>query len=166
VEWCENRLLEEHRQEAETADRPLVEQLRGTLDGAVNPEALVRYLEPRDLAPGERLIRQGDEVADVYFLERGRLTVEFERPEGEESVRLRTMASGTVVGEVAMYLGGPRTASVVADGVSRIHRLSPEALARMEREEPELAAALHRMFARLLAQRLSDALRSMEALLD
>ena len=37
---------------------------------------------------------------------------------------------------------------------------------RMQRDQPELAAAIHRMFARLLAERLSDALRSMEALLD
>ena len=100
-----------------------MEQLRDTLDPHVRPEALLHYLEPRDVAPGEALIQQGQEVADVYFLERGRLTVQFLRPDGG-SMRLRTMASGTVVGEVAMYLGGPRTASVVADEPSRVYRLS------------------------------------------
>jgi SulP family sulfate permease len=80
-------------------------------------------------------------------------------------MRLRTIGPGTVVGEVTLYLGTPRTASVIAETSSRMHRLSREAMGRMEREDPELASAVHRMFARLLAQRLADTLREIEALL-
>jgi SulP family sulfate permease len=166
VEWCEQQLLAERGAgAAAAASVPLVEELRATLGNDVRPEALLPYLEPRDLEPGEHLIRQGDEVSDVFFLERGRLTVQFLRSDGS-TVRLQTMTSGTVVGEVAMYLGGPRTASVVADVPSRIHRLSPVSLSAMERDQPALASAIHRMFARLLAERLSDALRAMDALRD
>jgi hypothetical protein len=36
----------------------------------------------------------------------------------------------------------------------------------MERGDPTIAAAVHRMFARLLAERLTDTLNEVEALLD
>ena len=66
-------------------------------------------------------------------------------------MRLRTMHPGVVVGEVAMYTGVPRTADVVAETPSVVLRLSQESIARMEAEEPELAAALHRWLATTLA---------------
>ena len=76
------------------------------------------------------------------------------------------MGPGTVVGEVALYLGAEQPASVVSEEPSRLYRLTRQALERMDRDDPDLAAALHRAFARLLADRLSDTLRSVEALLD
>ena len=60
------------------------------------------------------------------------------------------MRPGVVVGEVAMYTGVTRTADVVAETPSVVLRLSGEAIERMEAEEPELAAALHRWLARTL----------------
>jgi SulP family sulfate permease len=48
-----------------------------------------------------------------------------------------------------------RTASVIADQPTRVYRLTTEALRRMERQDPDLAAALHRYMVSLLADRLS-----------
>jgi SulP family sulfate permease len=76
------------------------------------------------------------------------------------------MGPGTVVGEITMYLGTVRTASVVSEAPSKLYRLTRSSLEEMERRDPQLASAVHRLFARLLADRLSDALRSMDALLD
>jgi CRP-like cAMP-binding protein len=76
------------------------------------------------------------------------------------------MAPGTVVGEVTMYLRTVRGATVVSEEASRVYRLSERALAEMERDDPHLAHELHRAFARLLARRLTDSLRAMEAVLD
>jgi SulP family sulfate permease len=76
------------------------------------------------------------------------------------------MMPGTVVGEVSAYLGRKRTASVVSDQPSTVYRLTKEALERMEREAPDLAAALHRSFARLLAERLTDLTATVGDLLD
>ena len=81
-------------------------------------------------------------------------------------MRLNSMSPGVVVGEVAMYLGGPRTADVVAETPSVVLRLSRASMERMEAEEPELAAALHRRLAENLAERVSDSLRVFDALLD
>jgi SulP family sulfate permease len=99
------------------------------------------------------------------LLESGRLTAVLIRADGER-VRIRTMAPGTVVGEVTMYLGTVRSASVVSEEPSRLHCLTLRALEQMERDDPDLAHELHRAFARLLARRLTDSLRAMEAVLD
>jgi SulP family sulfate permease len=131
----------------------------------VDPSRLLPYLEAIEVDAGQTVMREDDPSEGLYFLESGRLTVQLESPEGGR-MRLRTMGPGTVVGEVTLYLGTPRTASVVAEVPSRLHRLSAEALGRMERGDPTVAAAVHRMFARLLAERLTDTLNEVEALLD
>jgi CRP-like cAMP-binding protein len=71
-----------------------------------------------------------------------------------------------VVGEVSLYGGTARTASVVSDTHSKLHRLTRASLETMERHDPELASALHRLFARLLASRLADSQQTIRALLD
>jgi SulP family sulfate permease len=65
-----------------------------------------------------------------------------------------------------MYTGVRRTADVVAEEPSVVLRIRRSAIERMEAEEPDLAAALHRWLARTLAERLSDTLRAFDALLD
>ena len=111
------------------------------------------------------LIRQGESPDDVFVLESGRLQVEMVTPEGTR-VRLRTVLPGVVVGEIAMYSGVPRTADVVAETPSVVLRLSRASIERMERSDPELAAALHRWLATTLSVRLNDTLHAFDALLD
>jgi SulP family sulfate permease len=129
------------------------------------PPGLSPYLERRSLPEGTVLIRQGEPPDDLFVLESGRLRVELTTPEGTR-MRLRSMRSGVVVGEVAMYTGVARTADVVAETPSVVLRLSRASIEQMEAADPELAAALHRWLARTLADRLSDAMRAFDALLD
>ncbi len=70
-------------------------------------------------------------------------------------LRLRSVNPGVVVGEVSMYTGLPRTADVVAETPSVVLRLRGATIRRMEADEPELAAALHRWLARTLSERLT-----------
>ena len=81
-------------------------------------------------------------------------------------LRLRTMRPGVVVGEIALYTGVPRTADVVAEVPSTVLRLSRASLERMQREEPALAAEVHGWFATVLADRLGETLRAVDALSD
>lgn len=163
IQECEDRLLE--RQSAVPDEpRPLATLLEGLRLDCEVPR-LMPYLERLDVPAGHELIRQGEPSTDVYLLESGQLTAVLERTDGE-SVRLRTMAPGTVVGEITMYLETVRTASVVAEQPSRLYRLTAGSLEDMDEQDPQLAAMLHRAFARLLSQRLTDSMRTMEALLD
>jgi hypothetical protein len=45
-------------------------------------------------------------------------------------------------------------------------RISRESIERLEAEEPELAAALHRWLAATMAERLTDRMRALDSLLD
>ncbi|MGZ8662926.1 MAG: SulP family inorganic anion transporter [Actinomycetota bacterium] len=158
LQRCEDGLLE-------GAAGPVVAAEGSSEALAGLPPRLSIYLERMPLAEGTTLIRQDDPPDDVFVLESGRLSVEMVTPEGTR-LRLRAVRPGVVVGEIAMYTGVPRTADVVAETPSVVLRLSKESIERLEAEEPELAAALHRWLARTLAERLSDTLRAFDALLD
>ena len=101
----------------------------------------------------------------MYFVETGMVTAQLETPDGQV-LRLRSMRGGTVVGEMGLYLGAARAASVVASRPSVVHRLSTESLKNMREQDPELAALLHEWIARLLAERLTENNRTIEALMD
>jgi SulP family sulfate permease len=163
VQRCEDALLA-GRPAAVSADPTrLWAELGG--GGSDLEERIRPYLERVEVPEGHVLIRQGDPPEDVFILASGRLTIEL-NTERSGSMRLRTIAPGSVVGEVAHYAGTPRSASVVADEPSVVFRLSRASLERMKVEDLELASALHHWFARMLAQRLSETLRTVDALLD
>jgi SulP family sulfate permease len=129
------------------------------------PPGLAAHLERISVPEGTVLLHQDDPPGDIYVLESGRLSVETVTPEGTR-LRLRTLRPGVVVGEIALYTSVPRTADVVAEVPSVVLRIDRESIERLEAEEPELAAALHRWLATTLAERLSDARGAMDALLD
>jgi SulP family sulfate permease len=74
------------------------------------------------------------------------------------------MRNGRVVGEIGFYLGQDRTASIVADEASTLYRLSRQDLQRIEREDPEVAAILHRIIVHLLAERVTHLIKTVNAL--
>jgi sulfate permease, SulP family len=166
VEWCENKILARHGSANLTAVVERIEgQLRRAFPGIEGVEALVKYLERRNLKEGEYLMHEGEEAKDMYFIEAGLVTAQLEAPDGQ-IVRLRSMRGGTTVGEMGMYLGEKRTASVIASRPSIVYRLSAESLKTMREQEPEIAALLHQWIARLLAERLAANNRTIEALMD
>jgi sulfate permease, SulP family len=114
---------------------------------------------------GEHAIRQGEPSEEMYFIETGRLTARLEQASGSH-VRLRTILPGTVIGEVACYLGLPRSASVVADQDSSAFRITKDALERMRTENAELAVAFHQFMACAAAERLAHNTALLEGRLD
>jgi sulfate permease, SulP family len=129
------------------------------------PPGLAAHLERVSVPQGTVLLHQDDPPGDVYVLESGRLGVETVTAEGSR-IRLRTLRPGVVVGEITLYTGVPRTADVVAEIPSVVLRIGRGSIERLEAEEPELAAALHRWLATTLAERLTDTLGAVDALLD
>jgi SulP family sulfate permease len=113
----------------------------------------------------DRQGHQADPSTDLFFVESGRVAIQLEVP-GQAPVRLRSMGPGTVIGEVALYLKLPRSASVVAETDSSVYRLTLEALHTMQQQDPGLAAALHKFIVRLLAKRLNDTNKLLSAVLD
>jgi len=65
-------------------------------------------------------------------------------------VRLRTMRSGTVVGELGSYLDRKASASVTADEPCTLFYLQAAKLKGMEEDAHEIASAFHRFLAGIL----------------
>ena len=129
------------------------------------PPGLAAHLERVAVPEGAVLLHQDDPPGDVYVLESGRLGVQTVTPEGTR-LRLRTLRPGVVVGEITLYTGVTRTADVVAEAPSVVLRIGRESIERLEAEEPELAAALHRWLATTMALRLTDRMRALDSILD
>jgi SulP family sulfate permease len=165
VEWCENRILLDEGAVPFGRQVTLPEHLKEVFPDLGACTRFMGHLTRQDVGPGYVLMRQGDPPRALYFIESGRVTVQLERENGE-TVRLRTMGAGTVVGELGMYLGLPATASVVTEEATTIYGLSVDALREMEEKDPAIATAFHKFVILLLGERLANTNRSLQALLD
>jgi SulP family sulfate permease len=163
LEWCEEQLLDS----AGLIEMPIPFTLPNRLVdagfGNEDVSKLIAYLDRVEIAEGEYLIHQGDESNDLYLIESGQLSIYLEL-ENENCLRLQTTGTRTVIGEIGMYLGTARTASVIADEPSVAYRLSKAALAQMREKAPDLAAAFHEFAAHQLAERLADTTRLVSTL--
>lgn len=163
VEWCERRLLEEDPDWRDAPTDLLADCLgREVGDGEV-ARRIARYFEPLSLGDGAVVMEGGSRGRELYFIESGRLAVS-DPDGGARSRRLRSILAGNVVGEVGLYLGLPRTATVVAEGACGLQRLSEEAFETMQLEEPAAAGALHKFVLRRAVIRLAHANRHLLAL--
>ena len=153
--WCEDELLRD-TDDSGGAGRELPADL---------PYDLAPYLADRLFDAGDVLMRQGDPSPGIYLIKSGRATVLLEGPNGQR-VRLRTLLSGTVLGEISLYRDEPCTATVVAEERCEVLHLSPQSFASLCQSDPPVAAELHAFVARTLAGRVSHANRAIRALHD
>ncbi len=162
LEWCEENLIAE-RISREEALRSADEWLAREVGGAELLARLVSYLEQLEFQAGEYIFMQGDKADALYLIYTGRVSVLLQLPNGTE-LRLRSMAGQTVLGEMGLYRTHPRGASVRVDRACVVYRLSADALALMEADDPALAYAFHKFIVRILAARLEYANREAAAL--
>lgn len=160
LEWCEGQLLITN-----TMVRPKPTNLARELEAMFQERdaipKLMTYLERVEAPDNYKLFSQGEASDDMFLIESGEATAWLEL-EGGARRRLRTMGPGTVVGESGMYLRARRSATIVTNGPTILYRLSNEALARMTKEAPEVAAAFHQFVARLLAERMVHATKAVQ----
>jgi sulfate permease, SulP family len=86
--------------------------------------------------------------------------------EGKPPLRLATVGPGAVVGEVAFYLGEPRSASIIAEEPMVAFVFSRASLERLESEAPDAALKFHESIATMLARRLMQTNRLIRLLAD
>ncbi len=86
----------------------------------------------RRIAPGELIVREGERGDRAYIVESGECEVFRAGPHGE--VALRRIGPGEVIGELALFTAGPRTASIRALTAITLLEVTREAL---EQELPQ-----------------------------
>lgn len=165
TEWCENKLIEQG--EIYAAKQVTVKQLldNHAMIRRLDISAVHKYLEHVQADVGDYLAHQGDEVEDLFIIESGRVDINMQTEHGQV-VRLRSMTAGTIVGEVGFYLGTQRSANILITEAGVFHKLTRDAMHRMEAEEPQAAIAFHTFISCVLSDRLTNTNRMVESLID
>lgn len=160
LELCEDELLA-----AATVDRLAATSGAGERDSAERLDRLLQaiagHAERVVIEPGGELYREGEPADDLVVVETGELTAF--ASEGGRERRLRAMGPASIAGEVGLYLGAARSATVRATKPTVLHRLGRDALRKLTAEAPERAALVHETIATTLADRLAHATSSAQA---
>lgn len=162
-EWCEDEILKRKGMDLNRLPPPLEKQLETIFPGVDSVSQLLDHLERQEIEPGVQIIRQGEASKDLVFIESGSVTMQIYQSTGPP-LRLETMKNRRIVGEVGFYLGKKRAASVITNEDSVIYRLSIDKLKRLENKKPETASMLHQLVVRLLAERVTRLIRTVNAL--
>jgi CRP-like cAMP-binding protein len=112
--------------------------------------------EEREIAPGDYLIREGDEAKEIFIVSNGRLEVlKHEKGEhADQSHRLTVMLPGMSIGEVSLLDSGPRSASVRALDPARVLVLPIDAINRISSGDQPVDVQLKINLANQLGSRL------------
>ncbi|MEM6304470.1 MAG: Crp/Fnr family transcriptional regulator [Pseudomonadota bacterium] len=119
-------------------------------DSAINffngaSEALLRLLDnlgdEQLIQPGKTLMVQGDEGDTFYFVLSGAFEVSITSTEGRK-LSLNVAHKGDVLGEIALFDPGPRTATVTARELSRIRGIKNADVMAALSQTPDLSREL------------------------
>ena len=106
------------------------------------------------MAAGDVVIRRGDRERALYFVVGGALEVTASAAGSDALGALSREHPGSVIGEISLFDGLPRTASVWAVEPTELLRLDIDGLHAFAREQPERAHELLFALGRVLAFRL------------
>jgi SulP family sulfate permease len=163
VEWCEDMLLM-HHEVGEGSAHSFETWLETEFGGQADFARIASFMERRELKKDEFLFRQGEPADSIVLQASGCTAITIDDEHGRP-IRLRRMMGHTIVGEMGFYRRLPRTASIVAEELTVVYRLTRGSFDRMQQEDPEAAAAFHKLIIRLLSDRLDFANREISALL-
>ncbi|MGH9901643.1 MAG: cyclic nucleotide-binding domain-containing protein, partial [Pyrinomonadaceae bacterium] len=101
---------------------------------------LARGAEGHVFAPGEAIIREGDQGASMFVVHRGEVAVQV-TDKGRTRV-VNTLQEGDFFGEMALFTGETRTADVVAREETEVLEIGYTAVKRLFDTNPDLVESL------------------------
>jgi NTE family protein/lysophospholipid hydrolase len=99
------------------------------------------FLKEVRVAPGTELVREGEKADSAYFVLEGNLQV-LARSQGSPDAVINEMGPGDTLGEVTLFCGGQRTATVRSLTESRLARLPLAEFGRLLDARPKLSRKL------------------------
>ena len=112
--------------------------------------AIFSHAEVRRIGAGLALVQAGEHDRALYLLTEGTVGVRLPRDEGA----FKQIDAPSVLGELAFFDGRPRSATLDAVTDVEVVRLDQAGFERLAAAAPELAHAMLRDLARILALRL------------
>jgi CRP-like cAMP-binding protein len=125
---------------------------------------VVRYMTPRFIPSGATLISEGDtgDGGFMALLIEGDVVVEQITVNRTEAITVRVLGPGTLVGEMGLVDNEPRSASVTAGSDVVCATLTRDAIDRMVKEDPVMAAKLLISVSAHIAERLRNTSRQLK----
>jgi small-conductance mechanosensitive channel/CRP-like cAMP-binding protein len=96
-------------------------------------------------APAEMVIRAGDPGSSMFVVHNGRVNVEI--MENGRSRTVATLSEGAFFGEMALFTGEPRTASIIAVEETEVLEIGHEAMKQIFDSNPDLVESLSHIIA-------------------
>jgi CRP-like cAMP-binding protein len=115
---------------------------------------LFRFTSSRRVMAGEALIRRGEPDRALYFVLHGDLEIIVHLGDGLTMGRVSLVGAGSVLGELAFFDGGPRSAGAWAVDDCEVAAMTPDQYTAFEQSSPALARELLFALGRILAIRL------------
>lgn len=88
-------------------------------------------LMPKTFQDGERIIKQGDDADEMYFVEDGTVRITIIKEGCDKEVEVSRLTKGGYFGELALVAQKPRAASVYAVGTVKLATLDVQAFERL-----------------------------------
>ena len=165
MQWCEDLILEVDSFADKQKNQNLAAQISQIFLKEDQVESFMKYLSRIDVKAKEYIVRQNNQAASMYFIESGLMTVWLELP-NDVRIRLMTMGTGSVLGEMGLYTSSPRTASAQAEEDCVLFELTRDNLNKMSYDDPVLANAVHHFIVTLLSERLALSNNKIQMLLQ
>ena len=106
-------------------------------------ERLARASKDRVFAPGEAIVRRGQEGNSMFVIRRG--TVDVQVLQGDEVHTINTLRESDYFGEMSLLTGEPRTATVVATSETEVIQINKSGLKPIFEANPELVQSVSNM---------------------
>lgn len=103
-------------------------------------ESLAKSSIRRVYAPGEAIVRKGQDGGSMFVIIRGSVKVQL--PEGAAMRTINQLGQNDFFGEMSLLTGEPRSATVVADEETEVMQIRKAAIKPLFEANPELMAAM------------------------
>ena len=111
--------------------------------------------EVKHFAPGETIVRQGEQGDEMYVVLRGRAEI-WGTTDGARR-RLAEAGRGDVIGEMGLVRSAERSADVIATADTEVLAVDARFLQRIQRRYPRIASRVFLNLTKILSDRLEAA---------
>ena len=132
----------------------------------LSPAELKRFApicDLREYDSGEMLVEQDTIGPDLHILLEGSVDIRLRRHDGGPEETVNTIRKGDVLGEAAIFMNLPRTASAVATGACIVAAVPRESLFAYCEKNPKAGLKIFTVVIYSLLRRLGDTTRELVA---
>jgi CRP/FNR family transcriptional regulator, cyclic AMP receptor protein len=121
-------------------------------------KVVVSFMSPKKIAEGTTFMKEGDirDTGYMMLLLDGEVTIESITVSRTEPVTVTVLGPGSLIGEMGLLDGEPRSASCTATTDISCAILTREALEKLMNEEPRVGAKLMMAVSLRIAERMRD----------